>query len=391
MEISQNRILSIDVFRAVTMLLMIFVNDFIYLTDVPYWLKHAKFNDDFLGFSDVIFPAFLFIVGMSIPYAFRSRSSENVSKSALVKHIISRTAILLLMGIYTVNIPEINEASTGMSKRLFMAIVGVAFFLVWNDYPKVASRKSAILYKVLKALGIAILALLAVIFRGGSDGTSYMSVGWWGILGIIGWTYLASSLIYIWGNKRELVLYIALIFFILLNFAQHLHLIQHIMPMWLFKAIPINSACMTFTLVGILSSLLLENMKGDGQIARIPFVYAGVGVIFLLLGFYLHNYFIISKLQGTPTWVFICCGIALIVFAVIFTIVDLYKKASWFNIIKAAGTSSLTCYIAPCILDMPIKGFLAEGMTGLVKSMLYAFFVITVVHILGKYNIKLKV
>ncbi|MGV3599658.1 MAG: heparan-alpha-glucosaminide N-acetyltransferase domain-containing protein [Dyadobacter fermentans] len=63
---SSLRLDSIDVFRAVTMFLMIFVNDFWTLEGVPEWLEHSKAEEDAMGLSDVVFPAFLFIVGLSI-------------------------------------------------------------------------------------------------------------------------------------------------------------------------------------------------------------------------------------------------------------------------------------------------------------------------------------
>ena len=63
------RIASIDILRALTMLLMIWVNDFFTLIDIPKWLTHASATEDYMGFSDVIFPLFLFIVGLSIPFA----------------------------------------------------------------------------------------------------------------------------------------------------------------------------------------------------------------------------------------------------------------------------------------------------------------------------------
>jgi predicted acyltransferase len=70
------RINSIDIFRAITMLLMVFVNDFWTLTGIPSWLQHSGATQDFLGFSDIVFPCFLFIVGMSIPYAIMNRIAE---------------------------------------------------------------------------------------------------------------------------------------------------------------------------------------------------------------------------------------------------------------------------------------------------------------------------
>src|SRR5688572_28868327 len=75
-SVQANRIASIDILRALTMVLMIFVNDLWSLTNIPVWLLHTTADQDGMGLSDVIFPAFLFIVGMSIPFAINSRSEE---------------------------------------------------------------------------------------------------------------------------------------------------------------------------------------------------------------------------------------------------------------------------------------------------------------------------
>lgn len=68
-----SRLTSIDAFRALTLLLMIWVNDFWTLEGIPGWLGHAEAAEDRMGFSDVIFPAFLFIVGLSVPIAIQNR------------------------------------------------------------------------------------------------------------------------------------------------------------------------------------------------------------------------------------------------------------------------------------------------------------------------------
>ena len=52
------RLASIDILRAITMVLMIWVNDFWTLTNIPKWLQHANATEDYLGFSDIIFPLF---------------------------------------------------------------------------------------------------------------------------------------------------------------------------------------------------------------------------------------------------------------------------------------------------------------------------------------------
>ncbi len=83
------RVASIDVFRALTMFLMIFVNDFWTLSGVPKALQHAGANDDFIGFSDVIFPAFLFIVGLSIPLAVTTRRKKRLFRPY---HLVTYTS-----------------------------------------------------------------------------------------------------------------------------------------------------------------------------------------------------------------------------------------------------------------------------------------------------------
>ena len=61
------RIASIDIFRALTMFFMIWVNDFWTLVEVPKWLSHASASEDYLGFSDIIFPFFFLSWALVFP------------------------------------------------------------------------------------------------------------------------------------------------------------------------------------------------------------------------------------------------------------------------------------------------------------------------------------
>ena len=64
---------AIDMLRGLTMFLMIFVNDFWTVGGVPHWLEHTATNEDGMGLADIVFPLFLFVVGLSIPYAIERR------------------------------------------------------------------------------------------------------------------------------------------------------------------------------------------------------------------------------------------------------------------------------------------------------------------------------
>ena len=108
------RIASIDIVRALTMVLMIFVNDLGTLKNIPAWLEHVKPGVDGIGLSDVVFPAFLFIVGLSLPFAMENRRKKGDTELQLVMHVLLRTIALLVMGVFLVNGETINEAATGM-------------------------------------------------------------------------------------------------------------------------------------------------------------------------------------------------------------------------------------------------------------------------------------
>ena len=64
---------AIDMMRALTMVLMVTVNEFWSVEDIPHWMHHAKITEDMMGLSDVVFPLFLFAMGMSIPYAIENK------------------------------------------------------------------------------------------------------------------------------------------------------------------------------------------------------------------------------------------------------------------------------------------------------------------------------
>ena len=120
------RIASVDVFRALTMFLMIFVNDLWSLTNVPEWLKHKGAHVDGIGFSD--------IVGLSIPFAVTSRKDKLQSSTFILKHVFKRTLALIIMGVFMVNFEFIYPQALIISKHFWEILMVVAIFLVWMYY-----------------------------------------------------------------------------------------------------------------------------------------------------------------------------------------------------------------------------------------------------------------
>ena len=188
------RLASIDIIRALTMLLMIWVNDFGYLKDIPKWLKHAVGTEDYLGFSDIIFPSFLFIVGLSIPLAIEHRRRKKQSEFYIAKHTAIRSASLLIIGVFMVNYETIHRESLLIHPLVYCIIIAIATGLIWMNWKQSPVPKQW--HLPLQLLGVALFVFLAIIYKGGENGALWMTTQWWGILGLIGWAYLINVICY---------------------------------------------------------------------------------------------------------------------------------------------------------------------------------------------------
>ncbi|MEN0053427.1 MAG: DUF5009 domain-containing protein [Mucilaginibacter sp.] len=384
------RLLSIDMLRAITMLLMIFVNDTSGLRDTPNWLDHAKIDEDAMGFADTIFPAFLFIVGLSLPFAIKNRLNKGNSVISVLLYIITRSAALIFMGFFHVSM-EIYSAAAPISKPLWAVLTTLAFFLIWLDYPETMSKVKRY---TLSGLGVALLIAMAVLYKGEDNGvTVWMRPSWWGILGVIGWAYLTCAIIYLLSKGKLSILIPVLIIFTVINIGRHTGTLNK-------TIFPIGDASSTFLVTGgIIISEVYALLVGLGKTQRLWFIFGLTGVLLIVLGFLIRPYADgISKIRSTPAWIFICSGITLLVFELMIYLIDVKGKKNWFKWIWPAGTSTLTCYLMPYFqvflmmmfhIGYP-KGF-NSGVLGLCRSMALSFVLIALVGLMEKRRIRLKV
>lgn len=391
-----SRIISIDIFRALTMLLMIFVNSLGYLDGIPEWLEHAKRNEDAMGLADIVFPCFLFIVGMSIPFAIKSRLKKGDSKSKIIIHVIIRTIALLIMGVFHENIYHINDEVCIMGWSTWQLLVNLCFILIWNIYPDKPNLKK--LFTALRIFGLVSLLLLAIIFRGGEpDNLMFLKPRWWGILGIIGWTYLISSITYLYLKRNILYIILSFLLFATYNVLVHAQIIT--MSPTLQKSLSFlgSGSFVSLTLGGTIASLLFVWAKESNKLKQFFITIFSISVITFFVGAYTRQFWGISKLNETPAWVFFSLSASFFVFGLLFWLTDVknYKKA--FNIIKPAGTSTLLCYLIPLIYDslIDLAGrslplFFNYGIVGLIKTALVAILIIMFTGKLEHLGIKMK-
>ena len=390
-----NRILSIDIMRGLTLFLMLFVND-LFEPGVPEWLIHAKGNFDGMGLADWVFPGFLFMVGMSIPYAIGSRQQKGQSTIQISGHILLRTVSLLIIGILMLNTGRLNPELSGINGNLWAILMYVSVFLIWNKYPDNSKLKK--LFIGLKILGVLGLVTLAIIFKSGEPGhVSWLETGWWGILGLIGWGYLVAATACLFVGSKLWRIVGVWVFFIGLNILSQSGMLGFLNFMKPVFGVIIGGNVPMIVLAGLVVSLILKQSTFKPRETAI--IIGIMGVLSLAVGFFFRNWFIISKIQGTPSWGMICNGISIMVFSILFLIIDVQGKNKWFAIFKPAGQNSLTTYLAPDVIYFAIWGlgiplfFYKQEYSQLLAvagSLGWALAMIGFAALLSKVNVRLK-
>lgn len=389
------RIASVDIMRGLTLLLMLFVND-LNMKVAPAWLGHMEADFDGMGLADWVFPGFLFIVGMAIPFAISGRIKRNEPVSGILLHIAIRTISLLVIGILMLNSGRVNPEATGMNRNLWALLMYISVFLVWNDYPK---GKHKLLFTILRAAGVATLIFLAIIFRSGSaDDPGWMITGWWGILGLIGWGYLTASLIYVAFRDSVAWTMAAVIFFLMINILDQSGVLGFLDPVRPVLGILIQGNVPLIVLTGMFAGILIRKLKKSGD-EKIILMLIVMGIISLALGFFLRKWFIISKLLATPSWGMICSGISFLVFAAIYWLADVRGLTGWADFVRPAGRYSLTTYLAPNILyhaiwmsSVPVLIYKqsSEPLVVILGSIAWALLMSGLTAILARMHIKLR-
>lgn len=387
---------AIDVFRALTMCLMIFVNHLWTIHGVPHWMEHAETMEDFMGLADFVYPSFLFAMGMSIPYAIENRFRKGKDAALTLLHILKRGFSLVLMGVFMVN--EGGGLNLGPhSEELYLLVMVAGFFLLWNDYGSVRPW----LKTTLRVLGAAILIWMFVRFRTG-DGRM-MQARWWGILGLIGWAYMACAIIYLIARDNLKVHLPAWVFFLLLcllftntrdgeplldmgrgNFLDSLRNTLHFG----------NGSDQAITMGGLILSVAGWRARGWKPVRRAA---AGLFAAAALagLGALSHHWFIVSKNLATLPWVLWSSTASIALYTLLEILVH-HGITGWAKPLAPAGTATLTAYMVPELLGglCGITGLNLwdrfGGLAGIVYCIGFVALVLAVTWALGKCRLKLK-
>ncbi|HLH33262.1 MAG TPA: heparan-alpha-glucosaminide N-acetyltransferase domain-containing protein [Alloacidobacterium sp.] len=129
----QTRLISLDVLRGITIAFMILVNnngDERY----AYWpLKHSLWN----GWTptDLVFPTFLFVAGVSLVFSSESRLAKGASKASLLLHAVRRSIILFALGLVVNGFPFFHWPTLriyGVLQRFAVCLLIAAAIYLWT-------------------------------------------------------------------------------------------------------------------------------------------------------------------------------------------------------------------------------------------------------------------
>lgn len=386
-----DRVLSIDAFRGLSMLAMIFANDLdmAMIRGVPWWMKHAKFsapNPDFLTFVDVIAPAFLFIVGASIPLAIGRRLARGDSVWRIGTHILLRTASLLIIGVFMGNmrssdvLRNSNIVPIGLSHASWSVLLLASFLLVWNDYPRAAGRRRALFF-ALRMIGIGVLAWLALVYRQRQgDAVHGMKLRWY-VVGTIGWSYLTACAAYLLcrGRRTGLVgVYALLIALVIGDRAGAIRSVDILAEInrWVPLGHMIGASASNAVAGLIVGTLFTAGSPAGTPAKRVRWMLAMAGGLFAA-GWLLRPLYGLFPPKHPPTWALYCAGLSCTAYALLYGLIDVRGVRRWTAIALPAGRNPLVAYFLSFMLHpltrvLGIGGlndYLNEGVVGIARTL----------------------
>ena len=396
---------AIDMFRALTMAVMLFVNDLWRVKDVPKWMEHADWAEDFMGLADFVFPCFLFAVGLSIPYAIENRFLKGRSVESTLSHILSRSIALLLMGVFLVNSEGGFAEGSFFTANNYRPICIAAFFMIWNVYPKSWDGKW---FKMsLQVAGLLILTIVAFNFVS-AKGTMF-AAKWWGILGIIGWAYLFSAIAYLLCRQSRYGVYMVWSILFIINV-----FVSPFNDTWVGKPIvPLqdnflgtflpdtlhidNGSHHLLVMSGVCFTVLMSRLSEKGSSIQLK---AGlvIAVVMAAMSLITNVFWIFNKLSATLPWVFMAVAASAALYTIFAKFHTTRAMRGFFTIIKPAGTATLTVYMVPSlmyvlgnVLGIECPEWSKGAGIGLINCLCFSLLCIVVGGLMERCKLKLKV
>lgn len=349
---SSQRIASVDILRGLTIVAMILVNTPGTWADVYAPLLHADWHG--LTPTDLIFPFFLFIVGISIHFAYKNKPTNSTTYRKIIIRGLKLIGLGLFLGAFLPYMPFVKEFGSirfpGVLQR-----IGLVFLV------------SAILYKNVNwkvLFGIFVFIL----------------VGYWILLGFIPLPNGSAPTFERAPNNWAMFVDSNLL-------GNHMWKIDYD-PEGLMSSFPAIATCLS----GILIGRVLDRGNALGKLIIL-------GISMTALGYLWNVWFPLNKALWTSSFVLATSGWGTLILALIYYITDV-KKLNFGTIFKYVGMNAIMIYFASSFItkcfyllkfneSQTIHGwlyqtiFVHDFMAGKLSSMLYGLSVVMFYLLLG--------
>ena len=311
------RLVFLDVVRGMTIAFMILVNNN-GSEQLAYWpLKHADWN----GWTptDLVFPTFLFLVGITIVLSIASRIARGEPRISLFRHALQRAATLFSLGILIHGFPSYPLATLriyGVLQRIALCYLVATVLYLWNR-------------RVITLVGVSIACLLGYWIL-----TRWVPIPEFGMPGRdfpfldkdINWVSVVDRRLFpgrLLENTRD--------------------------PLGLISTIPAIATC----LFGVLTGLWLRTARGMREKAAGLLAGAIAG---LVLGGLWGIWFPINKRLWTSSYAVFAAGWTLLVIFICYLVIDIKKhQGAWTYPWKVFGSNAIFAYAFAELLSIVLE------------------------------------
>ena len=297
-----NRLLSLDVFRGMTLASMVLVNNPGSWEHVYPPLEHAEWNG--WTFTDTVFPFFLWIVGVALTLSFARRVERGDGRLKLFLHVLRRSLLIFAIGLFLNGFPYFH-----LDRIRYLGVlqrIAICYLIAGSLF---------LLLKV-RGIAIAIVTLLA---------------GYWLLMTLVPVPGCATGNLSVDCN--------------LARYVDGLFLTGHMWSqtkVWDPEGIVSTIPAIATALFGVLTGYLLRMNQTPAE--KTAWMFAS-GSILLFAGQLMNLSLPINKNLWTSTYSVFMAGLASIVFALCYWIIDVQQHQRWTRFFAIYGMNALAVFI----------------------------------------------
>ena len=321
------RLMSLDIFRGLMVAGMILVDN-PGSDEKTYWaIKHAEWNG--WTTADFIFPAFLFLVGVSIVFSFAARLRRGESRRRILLHAFKRSLILVAVGLFVNASPVIGVdlhawRLEGVTQRIAVCYFVAAILVLWTD------------------------------FRGQLIAIAVCLVGYWALLRfapVPGLGVPGRDIPFMDPDKNIAAWFDRKLFMG--------HLFDGTRdPEGIISTIP----AIATTLIGVLTGYWLRANRTRGTIAVRMLLF---GILGLVAGEVWNAWFPINKYIWTSSFVLFTGGFSLVFLALLYWILEIKRwRGAWTMPILVFGINAIAGFVADSLVYGPGYSFTVKAADG---------------------------